>query len=88
LKPIEFNRLMAYFLKEKKIRLNFRSTHYGYCTYNNEWKLFKEKLQIIHHKTVCCFEHGEYVNKLEETVYSITQVVGFVNVKFVVRKLI
>lgn len=86
-KPIQFNKLMAYFLKEKGIKKEFRSCNYGYKTYDSSWKLFKEKLQIVHHKTVKCFEHGEYVNKLEETVYSITQVTGFVNVDCVQRNL-
>lgn len=84
----EFHKLMAYFLKEKNIHKKFRRTDYGYRTYDNTWKLFEDKLRIAHHKTVRCFEHGEYVDKLEETLYSIKEVPGFVKVDFVSRRLI
>ena len=87
-KPIPFNQLMAYFLDKTGVNKNFCSCDYGYRTYDNSWKLFKERLQIVHHKTVTCFEHGEYVSKLEETVYSITQVVGSVRVTFLSKTLI
>ena len=79
---------MAYFLKKNGVNKKFRSCDYGYRTYDKSWKLFKSKLQIVHHRTVECFEHGEYVSKLEETVYLIKQAVDSVSVTFAYKKLI
>lgn len=88
LKPIEFNKLMAFFLEKQGINKKFRSCNYGYRTYDNSWKLFKERLQIVHHKNVKSFMHGEYVNMLEETVFSIIQSAKSVKVSLVYKKLI
>jgi len=81
------NKLFAYFLSEKKIPKNFKATSYGYRTYDNSWKLLKDKLQIVHHQNVKYFENGEYTNKLEEIVFKITQVPGLLKVDFVEKKL-
>jgi len=88
IKEIPFNRLFAYFLEKTGINKKFRSATYGYRTYDSSWKLFKEKMQIAHHRTVKCFENGEYVEKLEESVYSIVQKSESISVVFLYKKLI
>ena len=75
----DYRKIFGFFLKAKKVAKNpkFKKTNYGYKTFDSlalgNWKIFKNKNQIVKHKTIKEFRHGEYHELLEETIFNIVQ---------------
>lgn len=87
-KDDEYNKVFGFFLNKKGITSKFRKTAYGYRTYNNIWKLFKSKDQIVSHKAVSIYCNGEYESRLEERIYKIVRLPKSIDISFIAERLI
>lgn len=84
----EYNKIFGFFLNKKGIKPQFRKTEYGYRTYNNVWKLFKDKDQIVRQKMVSVLCGREYEQRLEERIYKIVKLPKSIDVNFLAERLI
>ena len=84
----EYNKIFGFFLNKKGIKPKFRKTKYGYRTYDNLWKLFRDKDQIVRQKMVSVLCGREYEQKLEEQIYKIIKLPESISIRFVAERLI
>lgn len=84
----QLNKIFGFFLNKKGVIPKFRKTEYGYRTYNNAWKLFKNTLSITHIKPTKVYNGCDYDNGIEETKYQILKRETSIDIVFLYTKII
>lgn len=84
----QLNKIFGFFLNKKGVVPKFRKTEYGYRTYDNAWKLYKNTLSIIHTKPAKVFNGYDYDKGIEESKYQILKRETSIDVVFLYTKLI
>ncbi len=83
---MELNKLFGLFLKHMGVSQKFKKAEYGYRTYDNAYKIFKESMTITYIRHVVTFVHGEYEKAIEESKWQITNKETGVSIDLVYTK--
>ncbi len=87
---IKWNKLFAIFLTKNGISIpKFKKTDYGFRTYDNVWKLFKNTLQITKTTYEEIYNGYDYDKQLSESKYQVVirDDLSGVDIRFVSKKI-